>query len=303
MKIFLSYSWSNSKVADTISNKFLSLKQKNVEVLRDKERLTFMQDIKKFMQSIRESDYVIILISDEYLKSMNCMFEITELIKDTDFTKKILVLVDKKVDIINTSGINKYLLFWQDKCNSLHREVEKLDLTNQAITISDLRKAEDIKNKLTDFLQAIRNLNLIVFNENITMEDFNKIKRFLGFDVPTILNAPNVYYIINVPRTLSERNKDEGYTIIWWHKDSSGYTDDLRFAKIFTLDEANKKIIDNYNWGCRKFAAVPADIVASLGQNVVPQTDDFLSILLSEPNRIIGNKRIYLEKDEIRFLI
>lgn len=82
MEVFLSYSSDDENIANTISNMFHSIKHHGIELIRDKDRLSFMQDIKKFMQSIRDVDYALLIISDSYLKSNNCMYEITELVKE-----------------------------------------------------------------------------------------------------------------------------------------------------------------------------------------------------------------------------
>ena len=42
------------------------------------------------MKKVSKQDYVLILISDHFLKSSNCMYEILELFKSEQFEKKIL---------------------------------------------------------------------------------------------------------------------------------------------------------------------------------------------------------------------
>jgi hypothetical protein len=302
MEIFLSYSSNDENIANTVSNMFDSIKHHGIELIRDKDSLRFMQDIKKFMQSIRDRDYALLIISDSFLKSNNCMYEITELIKEENYKNKILVLVDKSTQINNIKIINDYLVFWQDKCKELKDEILRLEPVNQANTIDELRKSENIKLNISNFLRHITNLKLIYFNNNITIDDFEEIKKYLGIANSNIKPNDAVYYVMNIPRTLSERNFSEGNTILWWHK-VNGYTEDLREAKIFSENEVKELIVDNNNWGNRKFAAIPADIVASLENNVIPMSGRFLERLKSNNDRIIGNRDFYLEKDEISSLI
>lgn len=61
-----SYSWSNEETADLIDNAMQSV---GVSVKRDKRELEYKDNIKKYMQSIRDCDYVILIISDSSLKS------------------------------------------------------------------------------------------------------------------------------------------------------------------------------------------------------------------------------------------
>jgi hypothetical protein len=178
-QIFISYSWKDGQVADTICNMFKDLRMHGMEIHRDKECLTFMQNIKDFMKSIKKKDYVIILISDSYLKSYNCMYEISELVKVDDYKSKVMVLIDKNVDIYNAKGINKYILFWQEKCKELEKELNELEYYNQSVTIDELRKSKEINLKISDFLQEIKYLNFSPYDENITIENFNKIIEFI----------------------------------------------------------------------------------------------------------------------------
>lgn len=211
-------------------------------------------------------------------------------------------MVDKSTQINNIKIRNNYIVFWQDKCKELKDEILRLEPVNQANTIEELWKSENIKLNISSFLGDITNLELFYFNNNITIDDFEEIKKYLGINNSIIKPNDIVYYVINIPRTLSERNFIEGNTILWWHK-NNGYTDDLREAKIFSEVEIKELIVDKYNWGNRKFAAIPADIVASLENNVVPMSGRFLDRIKSNNNRIIGNRDFYLEKDEISLLI
>ncbi len=45
------------------------------------------------MKSIRNQDYVILIISDYYLKSKNCMFEVTEIMKEQEYKDRIFPAV------------------------------------------------------------------------------------------------------------------------------------------------------------------------------------------------------------------
>lgn len=301
MEIFLSYSWIDEKVADTVTEMFKSLKSKGVELVRDKDRLTFMQNIKEFMKSIKSKDFAILLISDSYLKSTNCMYEISELMKLDDYQRKILVLRDKKANIFDTKEINNYLRYWQNRCNELKVELKDLEDTNKIITIEDLRKSENIMRNIGEFLNVLKNLNIISFENNISLKDFNVMKKYIGFEVEEIKEVADSYYIIHVPKTICEGNRMSGNTILWWKKDNDGYTDDLTEGKIFTYKEA-KVLIDRdhgYKYGSKKFLAIPTYIAANLGQSVIPMTDKYMTLLLKYEEQILGNKELYLSQQDI----
>ena len=76
--IFLSYSWKEEKKADEIDTFFSEL---GIDIKRDKKSIEQWGSIKAFMDSIQNSYYAILILSDAYLKSVNCMYEITQLMK------------------------------------------------------------------------------------------------------------------------------------------------------------------------------------------------------------------------------
>ena len=82
MNIFISYSWEDEKTTNKLDNFF---RNKKIELIRDKKELSYKSNIKEFMKKIRKSDFTILLISDSYLKSMPCMYELLEFIKDDNF--------------------------------------------------------------------------------------------------------------------------------------------------------------------------------------------------------------------------
>lgn len=86
----MSYSWKDEKKADEI-DAFLS--ELGINIKRDKKSIEQWGSIRAFMDSIRNSDYAILVLSDAYLKSINCMYEITQLMKDAHYRDRIFPVV------------------------------------------------------------------------------------------------------------------------------------------------------------------------------------------------------------------
>ena len=112
-QIFLSYSWKNSKEADEIDQFFSSI---GVVLIRDIRDLENGQSIKEFSQSIGKKDYLIMLISHEYLHSVNCMNEMTELLKTNELEKRILpTMISDWNFIFSTDKIEEYFIYWKSE--------------------------------------------------------------------------------------------------------------------------------------------------------------------------------------------
>ena len=89
--VFLSYCWVNNEAAKRI---YTDLSQIGIKVIKDNHRLEYKDDLQKFMQGIRNADFAVLLISEDYLRSVNCMYEACQL-QRAGIAKKILpVIVD-----------------------------------------------------------------------------------------------------------------------------------------------------------------------------------------------------------------
>lgn len=294
-KIFLSYSRKNSKIADSLDVMFQT---KDIKLERDIRDIDYRESIKEFMKKVRNADFSLMIISEDYLKSPYCMYEVTEFIKDENYKEKILPIVQSDVDIFENKGRNKYIKYWQDKYKETYAELNDLDELNKGDTIDELKKIEEIQRKISEFMTFIAEIKNVVYKENISMSDFNQIYSVIDpqgeFWVAD--NEIEGYFMLNVPRTL-RRNE-----MIWWERDNKGYTDDLKEARIFTLQEVERKMKEVN--AVEKFAAIPVNKIAKdFGQSVIPRSDRFMNIIHNKRQFIIGNSHIYLDEERIGILI
>jgi hypothetical protein len=296
-QIFLSYSWKNSSIADCLEILF---KTKNITLNRDVRDVKYRQSIKEFMKQIRSSDFCLVVISEDYLKSINCMFEVTEFLKDDNYKDRILPLVQKDANIFDIKGKNIYTKFWQDKFNDLNASMSQLDELNRVETIDELKKIKNIQRNIGDFLSVISDMKTVIFDNEIDLTDFKQIYSIINPNDSFLEEHADVdgYFVLNVPRTLVDK------VFTWLAKESKGYTLELNNAKVFTKNEIDQRVQDesshDFEWFSKKFAAIPINELAiKLGQNYIPYDHHFLDILHKHRDLIVGNKAIHLTKEEI----
>ena len=75
--LFLSYSWNDATIADKIDEAF---QPTGVQVKRDIRGIKYKDSIKLYMSQIRDTDFVLLIISDSFIKSSNCMYEVLEIL-------------------------------------------------------------------------------------------------------------------------------------------------------------------------------------------------------------------------------
>ena len=162
-KVFISYSWENEDVVDKIDDFLLS---KGIKVIRDKRDTEYKDSFKKFMKQVRETDYVLMVISDDYLKSKNCMYEVLEFIKDDDYKERILPIVLSDAEkIYNPSNSIDYLKYWDNKEEELNKTLKKVDPVNATSIFEELRIIRNIQGSIMDFISTISDMKNIPFGE------------------------------------------------------------------------------------------------------------------------------------------
>lgn len=176
--LFLSYSWSNQKEADQI---YSDLKQIGINVKKDNHDLKYKDDLKSFMQSIRDADYAIILISNEYLKSTNCMYESLQLLKERDVKDRILPIMLDNTNIYKPEDKIKYIQFWEKKKASLSKSLKKVDASNAINAIKNLKTISEITSQIDDFMKLISDMNNMSLSK-LKKENYLPILKEMGYE-------------------------------------------------------------------------------------------------------------------------
>ena len=95
--VYISYNWEghSSHIVDFLC---FVLENKGIPYLRDKKDCNYLDNIKEFMNAIRVGKTVIVVFSRPYLKSKNCMYELSGILQDPCFKERILpVVVDDTI--------------------------------------------------------------------------------------------------------------------------------------------------------------------------------------------------------------
>jgi len=90
--VFISYAWDGEReeIVDQIDQ---ALQSRGLKIIRDKRNLGYKGSIKAFMERIGQGNCVIVVISDKYLRSPNCMFELVEVAENKQFYDRVFPIV------------------------------------------------------------------------------------------------------------------------------------------------------------------------------------------------------------------
>ncbi|MEM6963623.1 MAG: TIR domain-containing protein [Bacteroidota bacterium] len=122
-QIYISYAWggASEKIVNLLDNE---LQEKGITVIRDKRNLGYRGSIIEFMRDIGNGNKVIVVISEKYLRSENCMYELTQIYENKDFAKRIFPIVLEDANIYSPIGRLQYIKFWNDKIEELDTAIK-----------------------------------------------------------------------------------------------------------------------------------------------------------------------------------
>ena len=181
-KIFFSYAWDQDEAL--IMQLYNSLKNDGFNVIKDKENIGYKGVISKFMNEIGTADFVIVAISDKYLKSKFCMYELYEIFRNSGmnrdtFGKKIFpIRIDESLNLGDPDVVNGYIRYWKEQEQEWTKRVKD---ESDSITEEQARQFQFIKRLVIDIrnilscLADINSLNLSTLKSN----DFADVKSAL----------------------------------------------------------------------------------------------------------------------------
>lgn len=137
------------------------------KIERDIRDAEYAKNIKEFMKRIRKTDFSIIILSDNFLKSENCMHEILEFIKDEDYKERIIpIILDSAKDIWGASKGIKYTIYWKEKEEEFKDDLKKIDEESKSGYIEDLKHISSVKDSIGEIMKIFRDMKMFDANED-----------------------------------------------------------------------------------------------------------------------------------------
>lgn len=189
--LFISYTECDAPIVDIIEGKISEKLKDKVRISRYTE-LKYKDSFKAFMDTIQEHDFVLTVVSDTYLKSQACMYEVGETLKDHHYKDKLLFVVlsdnerkyygedaPKKIGADIYGGAENrlnYIEFWKekyDKLNEMMKNIADYEATSEVT--KDLKIIGQIYRKdMGEFLQFLSDENGKSFHK-LYENDFSEI--------------------------------------------------------------------------------------------------------------------------------
>jgi hypothetical protein len=151
--VFVSYAWGGER-EEIVNQLDDALQQRGVRIIRDKRDLGYRGSIREFMERIGQANCVIVVISDKYLRSPNCMFELVEIAENNQFHNRIFPIVLADAYIYDPLQRIEYVKYWEVKRAELAAAMKTLDPAN----LQGIRDDMDLYNRIRDQIAGLTSL-------------------------------------------------------------------------------------------------------------------------------------------------
>ena len=121
--LYISYAWQKNS-SDIVSGLTKRFQDQGINYKRDKEQVAPREQITQFMDEIGSSEHALIVLSDKYLKSEFCMYELNKIylnssLKTDSFLKRTFFILAEDLDIHSAQDKQRYITYWQEKTEGL----------------------------------------------------------------------------------------------------------------------------------------------------------------------------------------
>ena len=100
-EVFISYAWikatTGAKTQDGIVSDIEKALNKNFNVVIDKKYIKYKDNIKEFEERLGKGDKIVLVISDNFLKSKHCMYEVLKIQEKGNVYKRIFLLYNNSI--------------------------------------------------------------------------------------------------------------------------------------------------------------------------------------------------------------
>ncbi len=159
--IYISHAWE--KQSDDVLYPLLDrLKREKFKIVYDHQDLGYRGRISQFMDELAESEAIIIIVSNKYLKSEYCMYELLKIYEQKDIQNRIYPIVLPEVNIAKSTDRLNLVKYWEQESKDLMNKIKELDdITFLDGITDDLNLYKSIRNKIAKLTYILKDINTL----------------------------------------------------------------------------------------------------------------------------------------------
>ena len=199
-KVAVSYAWKEERGGDhanAVDTFCEQLRGAGIDVIRDSDRLKHGECISAFMRSIGASDFLCVFLSDAYLKSPNCMYELLvawQRSRDNadEFRSRVKVWVMPGAEGIHkTERRLSYLKHWKSERDRLTALIQ--EAATDGLATAELESFRRIK----QFAEHVNEM-LCFFADTLSPQSADEFQKWIQEQFSDALSEPTEHQLAQV---------------------------------------------------------------------------------------------------------
>ncbi len=192
--VFISYAWGGER-EEIVNQIDQSLQERGINITRDKRDLGYKGSIKEFMERIGQGHCIIVVVSDKYLRSPNCMFELVEIAENKQFHDRIFPVVLTDADIYDPVKRLEYVKHWETKRSELAEAMRSVDPANLHGIREDIDMYDRIRDKVSGLTSILKDMNTLtpeMHRESNFSHLYDAIEKRIKESLPGVQNQASL---------------------------------------------------------------------------------------------------------------
>ena len=165
-QIGVSYAWADTenpprdKIVDDLCDR---ARKKGIRILRDKNELGLRDSLREFADTLAGSDRLFVILTAKYLKSFNCMRELSwiwrrckQTSRASDFMAKVWIIAEQDVQLSNSHEVLAIVEWWRHDLEKLKEMSDKnRDAMRGTLLETEIREREELYRDLGEILPLV----------------------------------------------------------------------------------------------------------------------------------------------------
>jgi internalin A len=165
-RVFVSYKQSDESIAlvDRIEN---VLRDHGITLIRDRNEVAYRDSFRKFMERLGAGDAIVVVLSDAYLKSENCMFELTEIAGGGGLHKRVYPVKMADANISNPETRLDYAIYWNKRTAALKEKMTRAEPEDLSGSHEDLKDFGRFRATIDGLVKTFSDMNTLKVGDSL----------------------------------------------------------------------------------------------------------------------------------------
>ncbi|MBL8393351.1 MAG: toll/interleukin-1 receptor domain-containing protein [Candidatus Accumulibacter sp.] len=152
VSVYVSYAWKEEEQNRLVDKLGEACAARKIELRRDRNEIHYGDSIRQFMNEIGASRHVVLVLSDAYLKSAYCMYELRQIYENGNFRKRVYPIVLSGTPFYDPIDRISYIEYWETKTAELEAKLKRLKDSKHTLNAREILDRYDRFRMLMDEL-------------------------------------------------------------------------------------------------------------------------------------------------------